>query len=108
MQNGLYKASFSTPFGSGDGVVYMRDGQLWGGDSMMFYRGTYTVSGNKLSAEVKSEVHSKTPGMVSVFGADRVAITAVGAHTGTQATLSGTAPQAPGVTLLVKLNKLTD
>lgn len=75
---------------------------------MMFYRGTYAVSGNKLSAEVKSEAHSKAPGMVSVFGTDRVTITATGAHTGTQATLSGTAPQAPGVTLSVKLTRLTD
>jgi hypothetical protein len=45
MQNGLYWVEFRTPLGSGAGVVVLQDGNLRGGDSSMYYFGTYTETG---------------------------------------------------------------
>jgi hypothetical protein len=41
MQTGLYKVNFKTPLGLGAGVVVLENGMIRGGDSSMFYRGTY-------------------------------------------------------------------
>lgn len=108
MQNGLYKVSFQVPGDSGDGVVFLRDGQIWGGDSIMYYRGTYAVSGDQFTAQVKTDAHSKTPGMASVFGIDKVDISLTGKHTGTRATVTGTAAQVPNVQFSAVLSKLAD
>jgi hypothetical protein len=108
MQNGLYKVSFRTPIGAGDGVVYLRDGQLWGGDSSMYYRGSYVVAGDQFSAQVTSDIHSRPAGMESVFGVDHAQISLSGRHTGTAATLSGSSTQAPGVGLTATMSRLAD
>lgn len=103
MQDGLYKVQFQTPRGIGFGVVVLQNGQLRGGDSMMYYRGTYTQNADKFSAEVESNAHSHPPGMISVFGQDHVNISIAGTSSGNTAQLTGTSPQAPGVTLQATL-----
>ena len=62
MQNGLYAAEFQTPLGKGYGVVMLLNGVLQGGDSMMYYQGSYTVDGNNFTAEVKTGAHARPPG----------------------------------------------
>lgn len=96
MRNGLYRVHFQTPRGGGAGVVALQDGKISGGDSRIYYTGTYSESGVQFTAQVKTDAHTPTPGMVSVFGVDRVNITLKGTSTGDSAQLTGTAAEAPG------------
>jgi hypothetical protein len=97
MKTGLYKVSFKTPIGTGAGVVVLENGMIRGGDSMMFYRGTFTEIGGKFVAEVAAGKHTTIPGMGSVFGRDNVSISLGGTNTDTTATTTGTAKEVPGV-----------
>ena len=106
LQDGLYKVHFQTPLGAGDGVVALQNGDLRGGDSMMYYRGKYTENGSQLSAEIESKQHSQIPGMSSVFGATDVTIYISGTASGNGAQLRGTSPQAPGVQIQATLSWL--
>lgn len=108
MQDGLYKAAFQTPMGEGYGVVVLSGGTLRGGDSMMYYIGTYTENGGQFTASVDVDVHSTVPGMVSVFGPskNRVHIDLQGQSTAESATAKGSSPQAPGIGFNAKLTRL--
>ncbi|OPY95760.1 hypothetical protein A5906_07265 [Bradyrhizobium sacchari] len=104
MKNGLYSASFKTPFGEGGGVVMLLNGQLSGGDSSMYYVGTYAVSGDKFTAEVKTARHHQGP--VSVFGKDQVTIRLTGTISGDSLQANGSAAEAPGVGFSARLDLL--
>jgi hypothetical protein len=108
MKNGLYSVQFGTPLGTGAGVVILRDGTIRGGDSMMYYVGTYIVNGDQFTADIEVNIHTRQPNMVSVFGRDRVNVKLIGAFSGDAATLRGSSPQAPGVAFSAKLQKLSD
>ena len=108
LQDGLYKVSFRTPKGTGDGVVVLADGKLRGGDSILYYTGDYSQDGNKFTAKVATNRHSHTPGMSPVFGQDRVNIAVQGTIQGDSAQLTGTAAEVPGVTFQASLTKLGD
>lgn len=98
MREGLYKVQFQTKLGMGYGVVYAKDGHMWGGDSGMFYAGTYREADGKLTAEVDVDRHTKNPAIpASVFGVDKANITLVGKVNGDTVTTTGTAKQAPGI-----------
>jgi hypothetical protein len=103
MQNGLYAAEFQTPLGKGSGVVMLLNGVLQGGDTMMYYRGTYSVDGNSFQAEVRTGAHAHPPGMSSVFGRDRVTIDLSGTFAGDSLTANGKAAEVPNVNFSTKL-----
>jgi hypothetical protein len=105
---GFYKVSFSTPLGNGAGVAFLRDGKIWGGDSMMFYTGTFEESGEAISGHVKTGRHTQVPGMVSVFGAPSVDISLRGTVTENEISFRGNSPQAPSFTATFQLSKLSD
>jgi hypothetical protein len=76
MQNGVYLAQFAVPstrgqgWDAGHGVVYIRDGKLYGGDSGHWWRGDVTINGDEtfsidLSVKVHTTGGSSSP---SVFG----------------------------------------
>jgi hypothetical protein len=104
MQNGLYRVEFGTPLGSGAGVVLLQDGNLRGGDSSMYYFGTFTETGNQ--ATVVAESHRHTPGLPSVLGRDDTHLSLQGTVQGNSAQLNGSAREAPGVNLQVSLTLL--
>jgi len=108
MEDGLYKVTFATPMGEGYGVVVLKGGELRGGDSMMYYVGTYSENGGDFSASVDVNVHSQVAGMVSVFGpgVNRVHLDLSGKSLGSGATAKGSSPQAPGVGFSATLAKL--
>lgn len=108
IQDGLYKVDFQTQIGAGSGVVALRDGEVRGGDSGMFYVGSYRESGDEVSAEVVADTHSSIPEMHSVFGADKVTISLRGRSNGDAAQLSGSAKEAPGVMFQAILTRLSD
>lgn len=108
LQNGLYRVTFGTPLGAGYGVAYLADGRLHGGDSMMAYVGKYEISGGNFTAEVHAFQHSNVPGMASTLGTSDAQLKIAGAVSDSGVTAQGTSPQAPGITLQVKLERLHD
>ncbi len=62
IRDGLYKVSFQTPIGTGNGVAVFDGGKLRGGDSIMHYSGTYSQDGDKFSAKVVTGRHSQHAG----------------------------------------------
>jgi hypothetical protein len=104
LTDGLYIVKFSTPMGSGAGVVILTSGKLRGGDSAIVYSGSYSQDGDQFTAEVKTFRH--TNGMPSVFGAaDRVSMTLKGKSLNDAATCTG---QAAGVAFQAELHRATD
>ncbi|MCT4657187.1 MAG: hypothetical protein N4A65_15425 [Cohaesibacter sp.] len=98
MKTGLYKIQFQTSLGNGDGVVYMKDGKIWGGDSTIYYTGEYTAEGETLSASVTTGRHAGAASSdPSVFGIDNVNITLSGKISENLMTVVGQAREAPGV-----------
>jgi T3SS negative regulator,GrlR len=106
LSDGLYKVAFLTPIGAGAGVIYIAGGRMWGGDAGMYYVGTYTQSGDQLTASVTTERH--TVGANSVFGIDRVHINMRGTVAHNIATMQGSAVEAPNVPFQVYLTKISD
>jgi len=106
MLKGLYRVHFQTPLGIGAGVVYANNGELWGGDSVIAYRGSFQINGDDLTATVKTSRH--TNALQNVFGKENVSITLSGTVNGNTVTCKGTSPEAPGVPLQAVLTKLMD
>lgn len=106
LEDGLYLVKFNTPLGEGSGVAHLTGGKLYGGDSMMAYVGKFKEDGGVLEAEVRVFRHSNVPGMDSVLGTNSATLKLTGSVSGNAATLSGSAPQAPGVQLSVSLSPL--
>lgn len=107
LKDGLYRVTFATPLGQGTGVAHLQDGKLHGGDSMMAYVGKHKEDGGEVEATVRVFQHSNVEGMTSVLGATAATLTLSGEMQGQSAHLTGTAPQAPGVTLTVRLDPLS-
>ncbi len=108
MKEGLYKVEFATQRGAGTGVALLSNGRVRGGDAGQYYVGTYTLSGNTLSAELTTDRHTSGPGHVSVFGADRVHIHLSGKIDRSRIVSTGTSPQAPGLAFQAILTHLAD
>ena len=106
ISDGLYKVAFLTPLGNGAGVVHLLGGKMWGGDAALYYIGTYTETGDQLSASVTTNRH--TDGYGSVFGVDRVHISLRGKVTGNTATMDGSAIEAPGISFKAYLSRIAD
>ena len=106
--DGFYKVEFGTPRGHGFGVATMKDGQLSGGDSSMYYKGTYSAEGNSFTAKIEIGTHSVVPGVTSVLGASQATLAVSGTIEGTRMNGTGHSPQAPGVTLKFILSRLPD
>lgn len=108
MRDGLYKVQFQTPLGWGAGVVFAQGGKLWGGDAGLFYVGTYSQDGDKVTASVKTNRHTQNPGITSVFGRDQVTISLSGTSNGDAAKFNGKAPEAPNVAFTAELTRISD
>ena len=108
MKNGLYKVSIKTPLGHGNGVVVIKDGSIRGGDSMMYYTGTFQLAGNQFTANIHASKHSDVAGMFSVLGLNDVNVKLQGTATDTSATLQGSAVGDPQVTLQAQLILITE
>jgi hypothetical protein len=63
IKNGLYSLTAVAIDGVDvevGGVLILRDGKLHGGDSYVFYTGTYACSGGKWKGEMISQEHTPT------------------------------------------------
>jgi hypothetical protein len=105
---GFYSVSFITPLGEGSGIMLASNGVLRGGDTIIYYTGTYSVSGDVVSAKLATRRHSYVPGLVSVFGPDEVHMRLEGRRSGNEAKLSGVAREAPEFGLIVTLRRIDE
>jgi hypothetical protein len=103
MKNGLYKASFETQIAKGSGIVVISDGTIKGGDSSMYYVGSFQENKNQINASLRVGKHSDTPGLISVFGLNDVNAKLQGTSTGNTAMIQGYATEAPTILLKAQL-----
>jgi len=108
VRNGLYKIDFETQRGGGQGVVYLRNGKIWGGDSGWYYIGTYEQDGDDFTASVTLKDHTKHTHITSALGVDEAEMTLKGVADGDAFKTKGKSKQAPGVTFVCKLSRLSD
>ena len=106
MHEGFYAIAFQVGENVGHGVLHLNEGRVRGGDSRLYYLGNYTFDGDNFTAEVATDAHAKIPGMNALFGQDIIHITLQGLFTGDEATLTGTAKEAPTVKFVASLKKL--
>lgn len=98
LKDGTYAAWYNTPLDQGTGIVHVADGQIWGRDSLMTYRGACKVDGDRFTATVSTKRH--TDGRATVFGVeDELALDIQGRCPGKIATYTATAQQVPGMIL---------
>lgn len=108
LKDGLYRVHFQTPLGWGAGILHAVGGRLWGGDSGMFYTGSYSQTGSDITAEIRTARHSQMPGIVSVFGRDDVRVNLRGVVEGDLARFTGAVPEAPGVAFSAEIMRISD
>jgi hypothetical protein len=63
IRNGLYSLNATARDGGADpvgGVLILRDGKLQGGDSYVYYSGSYECSAGKWQGKITSEEHTPT------------------------------------------------
>jgi hypothetical protein len=108
MRDGLYRADFRTQRGSGSGVVHAQDGKIWGGDAQMYYVGSYTVNGRRITAQVTASRHTQRAIDASVFGLDKVTLTLDGTSHGDAVSWTGRAAEVPGADFGAELIRLSD
>jgi hypothetical protein len=109
LKDGKYSVWFRTPLAEGTGVVVLApDGKLSGRDTVMSYTGHWRTDGEHFEAILYSTRHS--PGEPTAFGGiDDLEIILTGlSKGGLTASCTGTAKQAPGVTLEATLVRMAD
>ena len=104
---GLYKVTFRSGQTAGSGVAVFRGGRVEGGDSLMFYRGTYTLDGEKLSVALEVGTHTSVAGQRSVLGVESAALSLEGRLGDPPVVLTGNSPQAPGAAFEAVLVPIT-
>ncbi|MBR0719772.1 hypothetical protein [Bradyrhizobium liaoningense] len=98
LRDGTYAAWFKTPQGEGTGIVHVADGQIWGRDGVMTYKGSLERDGDRFTAVVVTKKH--TEGLTTVFGNDvELKLKLTGTSFGKVATYVGFADEFPGVLL---------
>ncbi|MBR0851345.1 hypothetical protein JQ543_26610 [Bradyrhizobium diazoefficiens] len=95
LRDGKYAAWFRTPRGQGTGIVHLVEGRISGSDSFFAYGGSYHVDAQQFSAVLTVKRYADGP--PNVFGPDEVEVDLAGVCSGTLATCSGTAREAPDV-----------
>lgn len=95
MKNGLYSVKFSAQGQTGAGVAALHDGQIRGGDSASYYRGTYTATGGQFTAQVSIRTHFDHPGIEYLLGKEGGEVSLSGTSTETGAHATATSPKLP-------------
>jgi hypothetical protein len=93
IQDGQYVAWYKTPRGEGTGILFLANGKITGGDSVLTYSGSYEVDQDRFTAVVSTKRHAA--GQPTLFGIDEVQIEVAGKSTGMTASCTGAAKQAP-------------
>lgn len=108
MREGLYKAEFKTPFGTGVGVLFLRNGKIRGGNSALYYVGDYSVKDTQWEAEIVTRRHTLNLNIASVFGLDLVHVTMDGTIKEDEIIIEGVSSEVPDMQMHGKLTFLSD
>ena len=94
VRNGLYSIHTEmTDGGRGrsNGVIVLRDGLLAGGDSYFYFTGSYTAKDGKWRGELTTNEHTKSVGVLPLFGGREVTSGFVGTYSDDVLEAGGTA-----------------
>ena len=94
MTNGLYSIvteMVDGGHGHASGVIMLLDGRIAGGDSHFYYTGSYTAGGGKWRGELTTKQHTKSAGILPVFGGREVTTGFSGTYTADRADVQGAA-----------------
>lgn len=106
MLDGFYAVLFGSPAGEGGGVILLEGGKIRGGDSTVYYHGTYRTEENELSADLQIDTHLNLPGHTTVFGIPKASLSVSGTASNGQIRGKATSPQAPGIEMTFTMRKL--
>lgn len=74
----------------------------------MYYTCRYVGSGEVITAQVNSHIHTRMPGVGSVFGADKLAVSLKGTICNDVINISGAALEVPILRLTAVLSRPSD
>ncbi len=92
--NGLYTIQIEmTEGGQGraNGVIVLHDGKIVGGDSYFYYSGSYSADHGKWRGELTTSEHTKSVGVLPLFGGRDVSCGFTGLYSADIAQVNGTA-----------------
>jgi hypothetical protein len=97
MKDGLYKVEFKTTLGVGTGIIFKDKSAINGGDSGMYYSGTYEEKESGLfEVTVKVGRHSQSETMMSALGIDDATLILSG-KTSDRTTVQGYVKEDPSM-----------
>ena len=77
--------------GRATGVIVLLDGQILGGDTHFYYTGSYTAGGGKWRGELTTNQHTKSAGVLPLFGGREVTTGFMGTYSADGAVANGIA-----------------
>ena len=92
--NGLYSIvteMLDGGHGHASGVIVLLDGNIVGGDSHFYYTGSYTADRGKWRGELTTKQHTKSAGVLPLFGGREVTTGFSGTYTADSAEVQGAA-----------------
>jgi hypothetical protein len=92
--NGLYSVQTEmTEGGRGHatGVIVLLDGKIAGGDSYFYFTGSYSAKNGKWRGELTTNQHTKSAGVLPLFGGREVTCGFTGTYSAEAAEANGTA-----------------
>ncbi len=107
-REGLYRAEFNTLTMQGIGLVVLIDGKIYGGDTIIYYVGTYSTDGDTLTARVEAGSYKETPvaEIESVLKRDRKVLELEGEIKGRSIELGGRSKEGSGIDIMIRLHFL--
>ena len=94
MTNGLYSIvteMIDGGHGHASGVIVLLDGRIVGGNSHFYYTGSYTADRGKWRGELTTRQHTKSAGVLPLFGGREVTTGFSGTYTADSADVQGAA-----------------
>jgi len=105
---GFYKAEFETARKKSHGVVFLRDGQIQGGDSTFLYFGSYSQHGVTVAGHLRGVRHSPDQARDSVFGIDPFEVNFDGVAKDGYVSIEGSARETPSLAMKAILTRVAD
>jgi len=104
MVEGLWSVQYYGPQGNGGGVVIFINGRVFGGDNGFYYRGSYELKGDTLSARISvKNFDPSIPNVIGVVGDFDLLMEAK--VQGDSINGTGALASAPGAKIAVRLTR---
>ncbi len=98
LRDGFYKVDFAASLPGSGGIVVLDYGSIRGADDQMLYSGSYSITGNDLTAEISVQPYVKGANSVFNTGNQPFRLKLTGSANGATFSLSGPLPNGgPGI-----------